>query len=269
MAEEWEEGEELRLVGYEISEHTFEVRPAPLGRDWMDATRRRIAYRCLPLSLANQLGWELLCPVAFSACWGGGEEDSSIRLRFHGEKSDCVISHFGRGILSFRVQTLFRTPPGHNLWVSGPANRIKDGIAALEGLVETDWTPATFTMNWKFTRPGHEVRFAEREPIARILPYPRNYAERFSPELRPLRENPELRERYRAWRDSRDEFLTNLEEEGSDESRRRWQGHYFRGSEPAGGAFEQHQTKLVLKPFRRRTQCPGRKNRFRPTTEEG
>jgi Family of unknown function (DUF6065) len=43
---------------------------------------------------------------------------------------------------------VFRTPPGCNLYVRGPANSPKDGIAALEGIIETDWSEATFTMNW-------------------------------------------------------------------------------------------------------------------------
>ena len=35
----------------------------------MDATDDRFAYRCIPLSIANASGWELLCPVTFEAWW--------------------------------------------------------------------------------------------------------------------------------------------------------------------------------------------------------
>jgi len=47
-----------------------------------------------------------------------------------------------------------RTPAGVNLWVKGPANMVKNGVQALEGMVETDWTAASLTMNWKLTRVG-------------------------------------------------------------------------------------------------------------------
>ncbi len=40
------------------------------------------------------------------------------------------------------------------MWVGGPPNHIKDGIQPLTGLVETDWLPFPFTMNWMFTRKG-------------------------------------------------------------------------------------------------------------------
>ena len=36
--------------------------------------------------------------------------------------------------------------------VTGPFNQPKDAIQPLTAIVETDWAPFTFTMNWKFTR---------------------------------------------------------------------------------------------------------------------
>ena len=48
-------------------------------------------------------------------------------------------SHFGDGILTWHLPILFRTPPGYNLLVRGPANYPKDAVSPLEGIVETDW----------------------------------------------------------------------------------------------------------------------------------
>jgi len=36
----------------------------------------------------------------------------------------------------------------------GPPNWPKDGVYPLSGLVETDWLPFPFTMNWQMTRAG-------------------------------------------------------------------------------------------------------------------
>ena len=82
----------------------------------------------LPLAIANQMGWEIPSPVGFAARWNGGPGEDAIELRFDGTRSRFAQSHFGHGVLSFAVGFLFRTPPGHNLWVTGPANRPKDGI---------------------------------------------------------------------------------------------------------------------------------------------
>jgi hypothetical protein len=38
----------MKLVAYVIDGHPFEIRPAPLERDWMEKTDQRFVYRCLP-----------------------------------------------------------------------------------------------------------------------------------------------------------------------------------------------------------------------------
>jgi Family of unknown function (DUF6065) len=49
--------------------------------------------------------------------------------------------------------------PGYNLYVRGASNFPKDGAYALDGIFETDWAVATFTMNCKLTGVGVPVRF--------------------------------------------------------------------------------------------------------------
>ena len=115
----------------------------------MSRTRDSFAYRCLPLNIANAHGWELLCPAAFEAVWNGKTGIRGVVVTSQAPEDQRPISHFGHGILTFHVETLFRTEPGINLWVTGPVNRPKDGIYALTGVVETDWLPFTFTMNWR------------------------------------------------------------------------------------------------------------------------
>jgi hypothetical protein len=240
-----------RLVAYEISAGRDATPPcvAPATRDWMEALPERFAYRCLPLAIANQMGWEIPSPVAFAARWNGGPGEDAIELRFDGARSRFAQSHFGHGVLSFAVGFLFRTPPGHNLWVTGPANRPKDGIAPLEGLVETDWAPFSFTMNWRFTRADHEVRFAAGEPVARILPFPRGYLERFRPEIRALADDPALEQAFGDWRSARAEFLVESRHEGFGAYGQGWQKDYMLGRTPSGERFAAHQTKLTLAEF--------------------
>ena len=54
-----------------------------------------------------------------------------------------------------------------NLLGRGPAKTIKDGVAPLEGLIETDWATSSFTMNWKVARPFESIRFQKGDPICR------------------------------------------------------------------------------------------------------
>lgn len=91
----------------------------------------------------------------FSAVWDGGERENAVRIRPDPGTHAPAVSHFGSGTLTFHIPCLFKTDSGTNLFVTGPLNRPKDGIAALTGIIETDWSPYTFTMNWRFTRAGH------------------------------------------------------------------------------------------------------------------
>ena len=162
----------LKLIAYVVDGHQIEIRAAPVDRDWMDRTNQRFAYRCLPLNIANAYGWEILCSSGFVSVWNGEDDLASISIVPDSDAPVPAISHFGHGVLTFHVPCLFRTDPGFDLMVQGPVNRPKDAIAALSGIIETDWSPYSFTMNWIFTRPGAPVRFEKGEPFLSHLPDP-------------------------------------------------------------------------------------------------
>jgi len=253
--------ERLRLVAFErYGPVDLAVFPAPPKRKWMDDSAGRFAYRCLPLVMANQAGWLIRNPLTFSAMWNGGPLGSDVQVIVapgrHGFSKDLgpetvVESHFGEGILTFQLPYLFRTPEGINLWVKGPANTVKDGIQALEGLVETDWSHAPFTMNWKFTRPFQTVTFLEGEPLCQLVPYPRGLVERFDPEVRPLADDPETHAAYSNWHAGRGRFLDERFVPGTDASQGAWQKDYYRGVDARGERVADHQTALRTKAFRR------------------
>jgi hypothetical protein len=238
------------ITAYLIHEKpNMRLYPAPVDRDWMDQTNLHFAYRCLPLNIANQCGWFITCPATFEVYWYGHPAKSDLEIRFLDHKDVCVMSHFGYGVLTFALPYLFRTPPGINLWVKGPANWPKDGIQALEGVVEADWAMSTFTMNWKVTRPFEWIRFNRGEPICMIVPVPRGLIETFVPRTTPMSEDKELEEKYRVWEASRKGFIEGLSRQDPEAVQRGWQKDYFQGKQPDGGVFTGHQTRLNVKPF--------------------
>lgn len=268
------------FFAYKVNTDTdMPIRPAPLERDWMDDSRNRFAYRCLPLTIANQAGWVIENPVTFTAIWDGSIFDHGVRIRFEGVEEPPppqaggvftvaagvpgldpdgpngrdarVDSHFGSGVITFLLPYLFRTPPSVNLWVKGPSNWIKDGAQALEGIVETDWNPATFTMNWKLTRKNYAVTFKRGEPICMVVPVPRGLAESLKPICAPLSIRPDLQEQCEAWSNTRAEFLAAYRTGDPEAVQAGWQRHYTKGLMPGGAAAGQHQTRLRLKEFTR------------------
>lgn len=240
---------DLELTAYPVTAETLPLRVAERHRDWIEALPERYAYRCLPLVIANQAGWELLCPCDFEAHWDGGTGLDAVQLEFADRASALVSSHFGSGILTFTPGYLFRTSHGYNLWCKGPANAPKDGIGPLEGLIETDWSPYPFTMNWRFTRPG-TVAFRTGEPIALLVPQRRGELARFQASIRPLSLAPDLDRQYRAWREGRSRFIGDLADPESAASAQRWQRAYMQGRDSDQREFPEHETRLPLRPFK-------------------
>lgn len=240
-----------RFTAYEIGDvSAMPVEPAPRERDWMRATHAQFAARCLPMLIANEAGWTIASPVAFAARWTGGPGRDDVEISFvDGVADPRILSHFGSGIVTIEIPYLFRSPPGVDLWVKGPSNWVKDAIQPLEGVVETDWTISTFTMNWKLTRPDLSVSFDAGEPICMIVPVPRELAAQLEPERRPLTDDARLADEYRRWSRARQEFAAEQHPSGAHAGG--WQQDYMRGRDVAGDRFDGHRTRARLRTFGR------------------
>jgi hypothetical protein len=242
------------LVAYYFGERPrIEIVPAERSRAWMLATTKSFANRCLPLLVANESGWWFRNRHAFIATWNGGQAPTDTEIVFDDGRSHSggPNSSFGYGIISWTVACVFRTPPGVDLLVRGPANLPKDGASALEGLVEADWIEATFTMNWKLTRPGLAVRFEAGEPFAMVLPQGRNELERYTPLLRPLSEEPELERRVRAWYERRktEKIRAFAAEHLPQIGPTKFDATYMRGVRADGSEFDGHRVRRQLRAF--------------------
>jgi hypothetical protein len=129
----------MRFDCYKIHDWAPEIVPGQGRRAWMDAFQDRHPYRCLPLTMANCTGWEVLCPVGLTIEWDGGLLEAAIKIT--GDEpwppvKNIADSHFRRGIVTFHTGHLFRTEPGWRVWAMGPPNEPKDGIYPLQGLID-------------------------------------------------------------------------------------------------------------------------------------
>ena len=246
-----------RLTCYQIHADAPRLVPGRSDRQWMDATDKRFAYRCLPLSIANSMGWEIVTPSRVIAEWNGkpGFSDIAITVDDRWAHDRLACSHFGHGILTFHTGYLFRTEPGIAIWARGAPNWPKDGVAPLDGIIETDWLNFTFTMNWQFTRPGCVV-FEKDEPFCFITPIEYRALDGVEPEIVSIDADPCLRSSFHSWRDARQNFNRRLLEQDSDAVRQGWQKWYPRGEDPRGAsATATHMSKLrVATPRIRKTE---------------
>ena len=77
----------------------------------MDDADRKFPYRCLPLVVANQYGWEILSTHRLRASWDGTSKPESLYVEnLYGDGPLHCHSHFGEGVLTFQIPFLFKTP---------------------------------------------------------------------------------------------------------------------------------------------------------------
>jgi hypothetical protein len=244
----------MKLECYPMQPRPPEIVPGRQQRDWMDNFSNRHPYRCLPLTMANTTGWEILCPVGFTAEWNGGPTQNDITLtpeRPHADFHKFVESHFAGGVVTMHPGYLFRTPPGWAVWTQGAPNHVKDGIQPLTGLIETDWLPFPFTMNWIFTRPGR-VKFRKGEPFCFVTLIEHRRVEQFEPVLKSIDSDPVLKGQFEAWNHQRGSFNRRLAAGDPDTVKEAWQRYYFKGELPeeTGPPPADHVNKRRLKPVK-------------------
>ena len=78
------------LIAYRTRQgEAWGLEPATLNREWMDKTYNKVAYRCLPLAMANQAGWVITCPVTFKARWASRANSiESLTITFSNEQEE-------------------------------------------------------------------------------------------------------------------------------------------------------------------------------------
>ena len=241
----------MKLIAYKTYDYNCQrIVPAARTREWMDKTPSAFAYHCLPLVMANSLGWFIISDVPCEMEWDGTESPEGLQIwptteLNESEKYFLPTSHFGSGVLTFHLAFMFHTEQKISMITKGPANMPKHGVHALEGVIETDWLPYPFTMNWKMTMKNTKVRFERGEPIAQIIPYPADLLSSIDPEIHELQTNPELFAKYEDYRKKRVVFNEKFKYDGT-----KRQKYYVRGEDSMGNKYnDQHQTDWKTKPF--------------------
>lgn len=206
-----------------------------------------------PMTVANQYGWEICAPTGFTVVWNGGANRRCLAIVPDDEhEGSRIISHFGGGIFTYSFPAIFKTEPGYDLWVQGPANYPVGGATAMSGIQESDWLLTQSAIHWKMAEPNRAIRFSKGDPLAQVFPIRRGELEAVEPELRSIEDEPEVKAYMEEWMARRGAFNKELKQPDSDAARKRWPGNYRRGADVFGDriAPADHRAKMRVKPFR-------------------
>jgi len=225
-----------------------ELRPARPHRDWMDAFHERHAYRCLPLAIANNFGWEVLSPCDLRIDYDGGYGAEAIKISAEDDYpllSHFAASNFTRGILTLHTGYIFRTDPGWSLLVTGPVNEPKSFMSPMTGVVETDWLPYPFTMNWQLLRAG-SFRLNKGDAFCNIVPVMVEPVAEAQIEIVDGKEEPGLIEAMNGFAARRGALMSKFDDPDPEQARESWGREYFRGALADGTRATNHFHKLRL-----------------------
>jgi hypothetical protein len=147
--------------------------PAAKRRTWWEEDAKTAAHarHCLPLLMANSLGFYVLSPGGFRVIWSGDPGEDAIVERLDSSEHFVVDNHSARG--SFTVQPGFiatTSRVGDFIFFKGIANERFGWYTVMEALVEAWWQPGEIGLVCLLNRPGEFV--VERgHPIAQMVVY--------------------------------------------------------------------------------------------------
>jgi hypothetical protein len=180
-----------KLTLIKTTQNPPEIKQSRFNRDWMDATYNKHAYQCLPLTVANVTGWELILQQDVLVQWDGG---NTVPKVLEGEKIDdrpiAIPSIIG--MMSFTTGWAFNTEDGYSTWISGSPNYFVDGAVPLTASIPSYWWPDEFNMNWQITKVGEPVLFPKGMPIMHFVIYPNELLQSTEVVVENLWDKPEL-----------------------------------------------------------------------------
>lgn len=173
-----------------------------IKRDWMDATYKKHAYQCLPVTTANVSGWELILPQDVVVQWEGGNTLPKI---LEGEFYNGRQLAYGGivGMVSFSIGWAFGTEDGYETFISGPPNYYLDGAFALSAILPTSWWPDESQMNWMITKINEPITFPAGMPFMFFNVFKSDVLESVEFEVENLWDKPELMEARQAYSDAK------------------------------------------------------------------
>jgi hypothetical protein len=234
----------LKYNLYPNSEKIFPFEKADYRREWMDQYPHSFAYRCLPLKIANEAGWLVRSPVDFEVTYITDDHPlKSVKIDIADKDSmyrNYILSHFGRGVITFSLPFILRTEAPWCVWARGYPNYYKNNISFLEGIIETHWLHSTFTYNIRVIEKNQTVSFKKNEPLMFLTCININEINNSYITDKIIDENLELKNAYNTWNQSRAEFNKKLNNPDD------WQKDYFKGIQSDGSTNKDHLTKINL-----------------------
>tara|TARA_B110000503_G_C7097390_1_gene392259 strand:- start:292 stop:1452 length:1161 start_codon:yes stop_codon:yes gene_type:complete len=135
-------------------------------REWMDEHVH--SYRCTPLAIANEFGWDIILPYDIEVEWNGGNHPSDLTVVSPNESKICV-SHFGAGTVTFHPGFHMKTKELVYIMVGPVPNQFNQDFVSLSAIIETDKLNYPWFLSIRMLNTGN-TKISAGTKLGRIIP---------------------------------------------------------------------------------------------------
>lgn len=181
----------MQINLYPNATNKLDVEPAKKMRDWMNDNPH--SYRCVPLSVANQIGWDIILDRKIVVAWSGGNEREHVTVI---EGHESAKSHFGSGTVTLDVGYTWHTPENTQLLVMPvPNDDNYNKFQSLTAIIESDKLKYPWFLSIRLINRGYTTIEAGTK-LCRVIPISIGNYEDITVKIE---EEPEEFVEYRAW----------------------------------------------------------------------
>lgn len=157
------------ILVYKNIEDSASISQISVNRSWMDETSNKHAYQCLPVSIANTLGWGISFPEDISFIWDGISDTTDSHVQILSGHKYCSTAR-GNATISFNTYLNFKTDENVTTLIMPVPNEFNDYAQCFTSLISTSFYKSMLPIAWKITKPNEKIIIPAGTPIASIIP---------------------------------------------------------------------------------------------------
>lgn len=153
------------LHKHKNEDNLIHIEPAKKAREWMTPH----AYRCLPLSIANEIGWDVISPCDLEVKLFGDNTINGIEVD---NGNDYFKSHFGCHTVTLQMRNYIwkSDNPDISLLIMPIPNSDHHDWRALTAIIEIEALDYPWFITIQFPPEYGKYKIKKGTPIARIIP---------------------------------------------------------------------------------------------------
>lgn len=154
---------------YELPGPTAILEPLSVKRQWATDLPYPHAYKCFPVTLANQMGYGISFPDDIIFEWDGNMNvlPSSIKVT-SGHK--WVYLDRGWGTVSFKTNLIFKTDEDVSMLSYPVPNLFVEGFQIFTTLISTSFFESPWQVAGQVTRSKYKIILPARTPVSAVMP---------------------------------------------------------------------------------------------------